>query len=152
MDLFERMRGRMERDALQEGVGPGGISAESGMILLDQLLMQLQMESNSHSGPPPASKAFIESIPSVDIKPGMDKECPICVEPFENLVAKQLPCKHRFHGGCVVPWLNSHNTCPICRREFPTDVQKVPPGSSMAEVHEAARAAVEENDPDWMYG
>ncbi|KAL0915785.1 hypothetical protein M5K25_013241 [Dendrobium thyrsiflorum] len=44
-------------------------------------------------------------------------ECPICISPFdEGEEISQLPsCGHSFHAACIVIWLNSHNSCPICR-------------------------------------
>lgn len=44
------------------------------------------------------------------------EECAICLEGFragETLV--HLPCAHRFHHGCLVPWLENNSHCPCCR-------------------------------------
>ncbi|KAF8389171.1 hypothetical protein HHK36_025864 [Tetracentron sinense] len=43
-------------------------------------------------------------------------ECAVCLEWFkagETLV--HLPCAHRFHSRCLVPWLESNAHCPCCR-------------------------------------
>jgi len=45
------------------------------------------------------------------------KDCQVCFEKFgaeEKL--NQLPCKHLFHGECIRPWFETHNTCPVCRQ------------------------------------
>ncbi|XP_059287032.1 probable E3 ubiquitin-protein ligase RHY1A isoform X1 [Lycium ferocissimum] len=44
------------------------------------------------------------------------RNCVICLEPFDgggNLM--QLPCAHKFHSKCLVPWLESNAHCPCCR-------------------------------------
>ncbi|WOK92143.1 E3 ubiquitin-protein ligase [Canna indica] len=43
-------------------------------------------------------------------------DCAVCLEDFEagdDLV--HLPCDHRFHWNCVLPWLESSPHCPCCR-------------------------------------
>lgn len=43
-------------------------------------------------------------------------ECAICLEGFkagESLV--HLPCAHRFHSRCLMPWLETNAHCPCCR-------------------------------------
>lgn len=51
-----------------------------------------------------------------------DRECSICQEDFcgEQSVLK-LPCRHAYHEGCVMRWLEGHTTCPVCRKDFPSD-------------------------------
>lgn len=47
------------------------------------------------------------------------EECPVCLESFQTCqVLIYLPCKHRFHSSCLVPWLNKHCHCPCCRTKI----------------------------------
>jgi hypothetical protein len=50
--------------------------------------------------------------------------CSVCWEDFtaEERVA-ELPCNHIYHEPCIVPWMQSNNNCPICRRVFPGTVR-----------------------------
>jgi len=41
--------------------------------------------------------------------------CPICLEELRDPAA--LECGHRFHRGCIDPWIQSHGTCPLCRAD-----------------------------------
>ncbi|KAK4430004.1 E3 ubiquitin-protein ligase MP [Sesamum alatum] len=75
------------------------------------------------SGQPPASKASIDAMASVEIVGGEnDDQCVICLEEWEaGEKAKEMPCKHRFHGKCIEKWLRIHGSCPVCRYEMPVD-------------------------------
>ena len=49
--------------------------------------------------------------------------CPICTIDFEvDKEATRLPCSHLFHQGCVMPWLDMKQNCPICRTEISPEV------------------------------
>lgn len=42
--------------------------------------------------------------------------CTVCLDAFEDAQRiVSLPCGHYFHLTCISPWLDQHNTCPMCR-------------------------------------
>ncbi|NWZ17711.1 RN115 ligase, partial [Agelaius phoeniceus] len=46
-------------------------------------------------------------------------ECPVCKEDYALAEqVRQLPCNHVFHSSCIVPWLELHDTCPVCRKSL----------------------------------
>lgn len=75
--------------------------------------------------PPPAAKAVVQTLTVVVISTEQaDKgvKCPVCLLEFEEQeTVRQMPCKHIFHSGCILPWLGKTNSCPLCRLELPTD-------------------------------
>ncbi|KAK9269154.1 hypothetical protein L1049_000923 [Liquidambar formosana] len=73
--------------------------------------LQTEVYGTKKSG---ASKRF--SWPKLSWKAMDQDECAVCLERFkagETLV--HLPCAHRFHSRCLVPWLESNAHCPCCR-------------------------------------
>ncbi|XP_038958628.1 E3 ubiquitin-protein ligase RNF115 isoform X1 [Rattus norvegicus] len=92
-----------------------------GQTGLDAIVTQLlgQLEN---TGPPPADKEKITSLPTVTVtqeQVNTGLECPVCKEDYtvEEKV-RQLPCNHFFHSSCIVPWLELHDTCPVCRKSL----------------------------------
>ena len=46
--------------------------------------------------------------------------CAVCVEHID--IGKKgmfMPCGHIYHPDCLKPWLETNNTCPVCRFELP---------------------------------
>lgn len=95
------------------GDGDDGGSSLSFESLIDELLSR-------KSGRPPASKAAIDAMESVEV--GGGDQCVICLEEWEaGERAKRMPCDHRFHGECIEKWLKIHGSCPVCRYEMPVE-------------------------------
>ena len=48
--------------------------------------------------------------------------CTVCHDEFAaGAEVVQLPCRHCFHDTCIRPWLEGHNTCPVCRTALPAE-------------------------------
>ncbi|KAI3783718.1 hypothetical protein L1987_42804 [Smallanthus sonchifolius] len=97
-------------------IGPG----------LEQLIQQLAENDPNRYGPPPASKSAVQNLPNIKVTKELLEsdysDCAVCKDSFElDGEAKQLPCKHMYHQDCILPWLELHNSCPVCRYELPTD-------------------------------
>ncbi|CAA6662700.1 unnamed protein product [Spirodela intermedia] len=93
---------------------------------LEQLIQQLAENDPNRYGTPPASKSAVESLPTIKITKELlvsdEAQCAVCKDTFEvGEDAMQMPCKHLYHGDCILPWLELHNSCPVCRYELPTD-------------------------------
>ncbi|XP_021299647.1 E3 ubiquitin-protein ligase RNF181-like [Herrania umbratica] len=99
-----------------------------GMVVIDGAsnLEALLRSWVNKDGQPPASKTSIEAMPSVEIGESEDGECVVCLEEWRpGEVAKEMPCKHKFHGECIEKWLGIHGSCPICRYNMPVDEQEM---------------------------
>ncbi|CAA7398265.1 unnamed protein product [Spirodela intermedia] len=93
---------------------------------LEELLEHLAETDGSRRGAPPASSSFVENLPRVVFSEDHEKNggliCAICKDPLlTGTQVSQLPCLHFYHPSCILPWLSSRNSCPLCRYELPTD-------------------------------
>ncbi|XP_028777379.1 E3 ubiquitin-protein ligase AIP2-like [Neltuma alba] len=118
-----------------QGLAADDPSRENAANMLQDLLNRLEdavplMLSDGPAPPkvPPASKEVVAKLPVITLtgeilaKLGKDAECAICKENLAlNDKMQELPCKHTFHPPCLKPWLDEHNSCPICRYELQTD-------------------------------
>ncbi|GMI87157.1 BCA2 zinc finger ATL 11, RING-H2 finger C2A [Hibiscus trionum] len=90
--------------------------------LIDQL-SQMEIHNTGRNERPPASKAAVEGMPTVEInETHIDNElcCAVCKEQFEiGTKVRNMPCDHLYHSNCILPWLQLRNSCPVCRHELP---------------------------------
>ncbi|XP_020087129.1 E3 ubiquitin-protein ligase CIP8-like [Ananas comosus] len=92
---------------------------------LDLLLQHLADNDPNRHGTPPAKKEAVDSMPVVKI--GEAASCSVCLEEFVfGEEAREMPCSHKFHGKCILPWLELHSSCPVCRFQMPVDESKEP--------------------------
>ena len=85
----------------------------------------------------PTDKSAIEALPSVVISEThvLDKvSCSVCFDAFQlgQDGIRELPCEHLFHADCILPWLETHNTCPVCRALLPARASPAAPPSGAA--------------------
>ncbi|XP_055613802.1 E3 ubiquitin-protein ligase Iruka-like [Uranotaenia lowii] len=98
---------------------------------LDTIVTQL-LNQMDNTGPPPLEKDKIAEIPKVTISAEqveLKLQCSVCWEDFQiDEVVRKLSCAHVYHESCIIPWLQLHGTCPICRKslapEQPPDEQR----------------------------
>lgn len=123
-------------NSLTEGGGGGGGGSSGGASLgdyyvgpgLDALLQHLAENDPNRYGTPPARKEAVEALPIVKMEGSMS--CSVCLDEFEiGSVAREMPCKHKFHSGCIMPWLELHSSCPVCRFQLPVEETKDSNGS-----------------------
>lgn len=104
---------------------------------LDQIISQI-MEQTNPNAPVPATEEIMQKLPREVLKKGsplLERECAVCKDQFqletedpEEQVVVTLPCSHPFHESCIMPWLKSSGTCPVCRYQLVPQPSGHPPG------------------------
>jgi len=101
----------------------------TSLIENDNLLnVNINLDENNNT-----SREFINNLEEIDVTDEIIEkysECSICIESFiKGEKCIKLPCKdnpHYFHvnnENCpgIKNWLETNNTCPLCRTEFPKE-------------------------------
>ncbi|KAK4377113.1 hypothetical protein RND71_003409 [Anisodus tanguticus] len=87
---------------------------------VEELIQEITRDDRP--GPPPTPSSPIDALPKVVVTESHlanDLACPVCKDEFEvGFEVRELPCRHFYHSECIVPWLQRHNTCPVCRYQL----------------------------------
>ncbi|CAH8336968.1 unnamed protein product [Eruca vesicaria subsp. sativa] len=127
VDSIIRRRRRCSAAILQllQGIREGTNSDHESSVIRDylagpELNHLLRSLTDNDQGTLPARKEAVENLPTVKVCETL--QCSVCLDEFEKgSEAKEMPCKHKFHIRCIVPWLELHGSCPVCRYELPPD-------------------------------
>ncbi|KAM0926365.1 hypothetical protein ACQ4PT_003466 [Festuca glaucescens] len=81
--------------------------------------------SRRADGEPPLPLVVAKTLSSpavrgADSSSGPAGDCPVCLEPLRGgsgagEVTAAHACGHVFHAACIEPWLDRHDSCPVCR-------------------------------------
>ena len=64
-------------------------------------------------------------VPAFSLKGAENQKCPICLEELESEI-KETSCEHTFHKYCLDKWLETKNSCPLCRESLKQKVNSEP--------------------------
>ena len=116
------------------GVGHFGIGMHSAMNHMNPFgntfddILQRSMDESDYPNRP-TDKDVVDKLPIVEIL-NDTTQCAICQDTLvKGTNAIKLPCSDTPHYFCIgdspdkcegiIPWLEEHNTCPVCRFELP---------------------------------
>lgn len=100
---------------------------QNNNIILRTELININSESNSGCSEEYINSLEEKTIDDEILKKGL--QCSICLEDFklnDKYIALDCDESHIFHSGCetcsgIKEWLKRNNTCPMCRKEFPSN-------------------------------
>ncbi|GJM87144.1 hypothetical protein PR202_ga03070 [Eleusine coracana subsp. coracana] len=84
----------------------------------------------------PSSQAEAEAEAAESSSSSAGTECAVCLEELRaGDVLAHLPCAHRFHWACAVPWLKVASRCPVCRAQLQLQLQLLSPPTNTLNSH-----------------
>ena len=109
------------------------------------------VQDQAEPPPSPASPASVADLSPPCPSFGLDDtapSCPICLECIDGTSLEallQMPCarQHVFHKTCLLTWLGTRNTCPVCRHGLPEATDEEMADYAAAQSQSPPRAAEE---------
>jgi hypothetical protein len=139
------------RDMRRNSISDGGLSPQS-MATLPRLTYRIGLVESSSAydeaarspeitcgdSISTAEQAFLATSNFVVNNPInqdlTDCKCPICLDNFvDDTILIRLPlCWHEYHERCIITWLTSRRTCPLCMRSVINELAPVPDTTLLA--------------------
>jgi hypothetical protein len=92
--------------------------ANSQLYHVEEIFVLSDSEDESYSHLNGLNAQEIAEISRLSEVP-VDGSCCICLLDFEgDATVRQLVCKHSFHEDCLLRWLQTNITCPLCRHRL----------------------------------
>uniref|UniRef100_A0A182P509 RING-type E3 ubiquitin transferase n=1 Tax=Anopheles epiroticus TaxID=199890 RepID=A0A182P509_9DIPT len=117
---------------------------------IDTIVTQL-LNQMDNTGPPPLEKERIAEIPTVTINEEQVErklQCSVCFEDFVvGESVRKLPCLHVYHEPCIIPWLELHGTCPICRNSLSPEDSRTGGQDSSQSPSESSQPNSQQHQP-----
>lgn len=115
--------------SMEERSGAGNTAAESEQALREGI--EKSRRAQMLSGLP--REKYCSDNPDRQLV-----ECELCLMEYsEGDELLRLPCMHFFHAGCVMPWLQKSQTCPMCQTDICAASQAAQACAGEAEVVDA---------------
>ena len=104
--------------ALSERIGQAKFQGASQEELKSLTINKITKAPSDKSQYVKYQKWYIKTISMIFIISSF--RCPICLSEFEvgQEVILLPQCTHRFHHSCIIEWLKTNRTCPICRTDI----------------------------------
>lgn len=67
----------------------------------------------------PLAMEIIDSLPTLTLRDQTDL-CLVCQSELTGQVTV-LPCLHKYHTDCLMPWFEQRDTCPTCKQVVQPD-------------------------------
>mmetsp|Transcript_31692 Transcript_31692/g.64375 ORF Transcript_31692/g.64375 Transcript_31692/m.64375 type:complete len:527 (-) Transcript_31692:132-1712(-) len=114
------------RSAVARGEGTNATADVMPATMLEELPNDTKAENVQTAKQTPLHQQqenYIYTPCRIQIRPKQSNACPVCTEIFRtgDTIVRLPLCGHVFHEACAMAWLTKHNTCPYCRKEYPTE-------------------------------
>lgn len=88
---------------------------------------RIRVASSTEEANVPGAKTSVKALKKFRYGGGVSSKveevmtCPICMEEvLSGTQVTKLPCSHLFHSDCILKWLKSRHSCPLCRFKLPS--------------------------------
>uniref|UniRef100_A0A913HCU4 RING-type domain-containing protein n=1 Tax=Strongyloides stercoralis TaxID=6248 RepID=A0A913HCU4_STRER len=110
--------------------------------------MYLNLKGDQAAKADPKVVASLPKVISENLN--SNSQCTICLnyfgenDPNPKAEVIVMPCEHKFHSTCLKAWLGKAATCPLCRKDLPSDDQFLEELKKKVEREQERQADVDE--------